>query len=33
MAQLDKVLSEWFTAVIPKGKPVTGLMMMEEVEP
>jgi len=33
MAQLDKVLSKWFTAMFPKGKPVTGPMMMEKLEP
>jgi hypothetical protein len=33
MAQLDKVLSKWFTAMFPKGKPVTGPMMVEKPEP
>jgi len=33
MAQLDKALSKWFTAMLPKGKPMTGLVMMEKVEP
>jgi hypothetical protein len=31
MAQLDKALSNWFTAILPKGKPVTGPMMMGKV--
>jgi len=30
MAQLDKALSKWFTAMLPKGKPVTGPIMMEK---
>jgi len=31
-AQLDKALSNWLIAILPKEKPVTGPMMMEKVE-
>ena len=33
LAQLDKVLSKWFTAMRPKGKPVTGPVMMGKAKP
>jgi hypothetical protein len=30
LAQLDKVLYKWFTATCSKGKPMTGLTIMEK---
>jgi hypothetical protein len=31
-AQLDKALSNWLIAILPKGKPMTWPMMMGKVE-
>jgi len=32
LAQLDKLLYEWFTAVHSEGKPVTGPMIIEKAD-
>jgi hypothetical protein len=32
LAQLDKVLLKWFTAMHFEGKPVTGPMIIEEAK-
>ena len=32
LAQLDKVLHKWFTAMHSEGKPVTGLMIIKKAK-
>jgi hypothetical protein len=32
LAQTDKVLHKWFTAMHSEGKPVTGLMIIEKAK-